>query len=52
MNSKYNTLIVLAFLLLVGMCVWMTQNPWWTLLTLLTPQYTCDCEEEEQEEEQ
>ena len=52
MKNIPKTLIVLSFYAIVGMCVWMTQNPWWTLLCLLTPTFKDECDCEEQEEEQ
>ena len=52
MKNISQTVIVLSFYAIVGMCVWMTQNPWWTLLCLLTPTFNsqCDCEEEEEKQ--
>ena len=40
----------LTFLGIIGMCIWMTQNPWWALLIILAPSPMCNCEEEEEEQ--
>lgn len=52
MKNISQTVIVLSFYVLVGMCIWMTQNPWWALLCLLTPTFDSECDCEEREEEQ
>jgi hypothetical protein len=36
---KYVTYIltILLFYSVVGLAIWMSKNPWWCLMTLLTP---------------